>query len=144
MTQLFLVGYEKRTLNGFLKNLTGEGITAVVDVRDLPLSRRNGFSKNSLAEFLHKNGIKYYHFGSLGAPAKIRQELKKEGNYIKFFKDYDKYISTKSNVLTALFKTVDQERPALLCYEREYDLCHRTMIANKIIKIHPNIKVIPI
>ena len=144
MTQLYLIGYEQRSISDFLKSLKNEGVTAIVDVRDVPLSRKNGFSKTSLAKFLLKNGIEYYHFGGLGAPSKLRNELKQKGDYLKFFRDYDNYISSKTEIFNRLYKTLKNTRPALLCYERENDLCHRSMIANRINKIYPQIKIIPI
>lgn len=43
------IGYEKTGWAEFLARLRSAGIRQVIDVRDLPLSRRAGFSKRALA-----------------------------------------------------------------------------------------------
>ena len=62
MPSLFLTGYENETIEEFLKKLQSEGITTVIDVREIPLSRKYGFSKKQLIEQLDTLGIKYFHF----------------------------------------------------------------------------------
>jgi uncharacterized protein (DUF488 family) len=39
----------------------------VIDVRDVPLSRKKGFSKNQLSENLRTHGIQYVHLKGLSA-----------------------------------------------------------------------------
>ncbi|WP_339548507.1 uracil-DNA glycosylase family protein, partial [Pseudomonas sp. RA_35y_Pfl2_P32] len=51
------IGYEATTMADFLAALTGAGVERVIDVRALPLSRRPGFSKTSLAASLAEAGI---------------------------------------------------------------------------------------
>jgi uncharacterized protein (DUF488 family) len=59
--KLFTIGYEKTTQGGFIDALTVAGVKTVIDVRDLPNSRRAGFSKNVLAASLAAAGIGYVH-----------------------------------------------------------------------------------
>ncbi len=49
MKKLFTIGYEGAQLADFLATLACHRVSVVVDVRELPLSRRKGFSKNRLA-----------------------------------------------------------------------------------------------
>ena len=58
---IFTIGYEGTTMDAFLAALKGAGVEQVIDVRALPLSRRPGFSKNSLAATLKDAGIGYVH-----------------------------------------------------------------------------------
>ena len=51
------IGYEGRLADGFLKDLTGSGIQILVDVREMPISRKRGFSKSTLSELVQKAGI---------------------------------------------------------------------------------------
>src|ERR1700709_1764502 len=46
---LFTIGYEKAGFVAFIATLRRAGVATVIDVRDLPLSRRAGFSKRQLA-----------------------------------------------------------------------------------------------
>ena len=77
MKKLFLTGYEKETIEEFLDKLKKENITTVIDIRETPLSRKNGFSKNLLSKLLEKKGINYFHFQDLGSPKELRDKLKK-------------------------------------------------------------------
>ena len=69
---IFTIGYEATTMADFLSALTGAGVQRVIDVRALPLSRRPGFSKSSLAAALNEVGIDYVHLKALGTPKEGR------------------------------------------------------------------------
>ena len=49
---LYTIGYEATTMAEFIAALTRAGVTQVIDIRALPLSRRPGFSKSPLAASL--------------------------------------------------------------------------------------------
>ena len=55
---LYTVGYEGAVLGDFIATLKAFGIKQIIDVRDLPLSRKRGFSKNALASALAEAGIR--------------------------------------------------------------------------------------
>ena len=144
MKTLFLTGYEKETLKDFLNKLKREGITSVIDVREIPLSRKNSFSKKILEKELAKYRIKYYHFPELGSPTMLRNRLRETNDYLNFFRDYRKYISKKRNLIAKLVKLVvsNGENSTLLCFERHSDLCHRSIIASEILRMNKSVEVI--
>jgi uncharacterized protein (DUF488 family) len=47
-TKLVTVGYEWRSLGELVDALRAAGVERLIDVRELPLSRRRGFSKTSV------------------------------------------------------------------------------------------------
>lgn len=57
VSMLHTIGYEGLTIGEFLDILSIHNIDLVVDVRELPLSRKRGFSKKVLAHKLGENGI---------------------------------------------------------------------------------------
>jgi uncharacterized protein (DUF488 family) len=65
---LFTIGHEGRSLDELVDELARAGVNRLVDVRQLPLSRRRGFSKTALGETLHIAGIEYVHVKALGNP----------------------------------------------------------------------------
>lgn len=146
MPHLFLTGYEKESLVVFLKKLKREKITTLIDIREIPLSRKNGFSKPNLKKELSKQGIMYYHFPGLGSPTGLRRRLKDTGDYLSFFKKYREYISGKRGLVNKLVDLVvkNGDNSALLCFERHSDLCHRSIVASEALKVNRNIKVIPL
>ncbi|UCF43976.1 MAG: DUF488 domain-containing protein [Planctomycetota bacterium] len=83
---LFTVGYEGTNINGFIANLLTNSVDCVLDVRQRPLSRKPGFSKNELAQRLNSSKIQYVHLPDLGTPKPIRQKLKSTRDYSTFFK----------------------------------------------------------
>lgn len=143
--KLYLTGYEKENIDEFLKKLKEAKITTVIDIREKPLSRKNGFSKFILEKLLVKNGVTYFHLQDLGSPEYLRTQLKKDLNYLTFFKEYRKYLHQKPNLIK---KTLDviyaNGRSTLLCFEKEYQLCHRSIVASELIKCDPNLQVIPL
>lgn len=145
MPKLFLTGYEKETIDEFLIKLEKAGITTVIDVREIPLSRKNGFSKVNLGKILKGRGIEYYHFPELGSPSKIRGELKATGDYLEFFRAYRKHARNElvavKDVLTLIQK---KKHSVLLCFERNCELCHRTILASELLKLNPQLQVTPI
>ena len=56
-TALFTIGYEGRALDELIAELQAHRIDRVIDVRELPLSRRRGFSKTPLREALAAHDI---------------------------------------------------------------------------------------
>lgn len=142
---LFLTGYEGETVKVFLEKLEDSKITSVIDVRETPLSRKNGFSKNSLQDILSSVGIDYYHFPELGSPAELREELHSSGDYLSFFKKYRNYIRNEEESIRAVSAVINEDKsPALLCFEKVTDLCHRTILASEILKVNPHLQVIQI
>ena len=43
MKKIYLTGYEAETIEEFLKKLKDNKVTTVIDIREKPLSRKNGF-----------------------------------------------------------------------------------------------------
>ena len=74
--KLFTIGYEGLDVADLVAQLHKEGITRIVDVRELPLSRRPGFSKARLAAALQEAGIAYEHVRALGNPKPLRDRFK--------------------------------------------------------------------
>ncbi len=49
MATLFTVGYEGSKPSDLFASLQDNGVTLLIDVRDVPISRKPGFSKTSLS-----------------------------------------------------------------------------------------------
>ena len=74
---LFTIGYERRSPDELVRVLGDAGVTLLADVRELPNSRRRGFSKNALAAALGEAGILYAHERALGNPKPYRDAWKR-------------------------------------------------------------------
>lgn len=129
MTRVFTIGYEETSMDQFLSALKRAGVEQVIDVRALPLSRRPGFSKNILAATLREAGIGYVHLKALGTPKEGRDAAKK-GDRATLERVYDSQLQLpEAQAEAAKMRALAAEKPsALLCYERNPEHCHRTLL----------------
>src|SRR5436305_611514 len=127
--RIYTIGYEATTMAEFLAALTKAGVQRVIDVRALPLSRRPGFSKSSLAASLREAGIDYVHLKQLGTPKRGRDAAKK-GDVATLREVYDVQLGLpEAQAQVAQMRALAAEKPsALLCYERDPCHCHRTLL----------------
>ena len=98
------IGYEQTALRDFIQTLREEGIACVIDVRDLPQSRRAGFSKRQLAASLEEAGIAYVHLKALGTP--------KEGRVANRQRDYPRFWDIVERQLARPEAELDLQRAA--------------------------------
>ena len=126
---IFTIGYEGTTMDAFLAALKQAGVEQVIDVRALPLSRRPGFSKNSLAATLRDAGIGYVHLKALGTPKPGRDAAKK-GDWRTMESVYAGQLQLpEAQAEAAKMRALAAEKKsALLCFERDPHHCHRTML----------------
>ena len=127
--KVFTIGYEGATMETFLAALEGAGVQRVIDVRQLPLSRRPGFSKAPLAATLKEHGIGYVHLKALGTPKPGRDAAKK-GDRATLETVYAGQLELpEAQAEAARMREMIAEMPsALLCFERDPGMCHRTLL----------------
>ena len=130
MNYLFTIGYEGSSLEDFIATLKALNIETLVDVREIALSRRKGFSKTALKNALECAGIKYQHEKSLGSPKEIRNRLKEDKDYTRYFLEFNAYLKSQDELLKKLINT-HSENIVLMCYERDPKTCHRSAVADR-------------
>jgi len=126
---LFTFGYEGHAIDGFIARLKQAGVTVVVDVRELPLSRKRGFSKTAFAAALKRAGIAYNHAPVLGCPKPIRNRYKLDGNWKRYEKAFNTYIVTQPTAVAELAKFSKTSKACLVCFEADFNFCHRSLVA---------------
>lgn len=122
-------GYEGLELSEFIARLRAAGVRAVVDVRELPLSRKQGFSKRALAEALAGSGIAYRHVPALGCPKPIRNQYREDNDWSRYAKAFSAYLRQQSEAVAALAKSSRGIKECLVCFEADYTVCHRSIVA---------------
>ena len=63
---LFTLGYESLTIEAFITGLQAAQVKTVLDVRELPLSRKKGFAKSAFCAALSAHDVAYLHGPALG------------------------------------------------------------------------------
>lgn len=130
-SQIFTIGYEGADIADFTATLVEAGVLHLFDVREIAHSRRRGFSKTALQALLASQDIQYTHFRKLGDPKEGR-EAAKRGDYDKFRKIFMSHLSsTEAQAELAIAAQLALSTSVcLLCFERDQNLCHRTIVAS--------------
>ncbi len=131
-SQLFTIGYEGTDIKSFILQLKENAVECLLDVREIPFSRKRGFSKTALAKRLSAEHIRYLHFKELGSPKNVREKLKQTRDYEEFFNNMDAYLAHKKESIESAYHYVRQYVCCLMCFERQASQCHRTIVAKRI------------
>lgn len=123
------VGYEKfRDNRALAAHLVAQGVRRLVDVRELPMSRRRGYGKTALAEAMAGSGIEYVHMKGLGNPKPYR-DMYKSGDVEQGRKRYTSHLLGKARgALDQLVPLLRDKRTVLMCVEHDVAICHRAVI----------------
>jgi uncharacterized protein (DUF488 family) len=132
MTTLFTFGYEGLAIGSFVARLQAASIDTVLDVRELPLSRKPGFSKAALAEALRRAGVGYDHVPALGCPRAIRHRYRADGNWPAYVEAFGAYLAAQDQAVATLAKLSGATRACLLCFEADFNRCHRSLVAREV------------
>ncbi len=133
MQTLFSLGYQGHSIATFIDVLRAHGITAVIDVRERPYSRKPDFSKKRLSAHLAAAGIDYAHVVELGTPKPIRDEVRRSKDYGAFFAAVRPLVEAEEAALQAVLAQAMAETCALLCYEGPVTECHRLAVAEALL-----------
>lgn len=136
---MFTIGYEGLSPEAFLDRLIEHNVDVLADVREIPMSRKKGFSKSKLENLLKKHEIEYVHLKDLGSPTPLRRKLKLDHDYGSFFKEYSIHLlGSATNSLEILQKLAVQRKVCLMCFERDANHCHRRIVAEEVKKMDGN------
>ena len=130
--KIYTVGYEGLDIDSFLSLLADNDIETVVDVREMPLSRKPGFSTKSLASVLNLSGREYVHMVDLGCPKLVRDRYREDGNWKRYTEGFMKHLKTQDDAIAELSALAATSNCALLCYEADSNFCHRSMVASAV------------
>lgn len=133
--ELMTIGYEGASIDDFVATLTAANVKCLIDVRELPLSRKKGFSKRALCAAVEAAGIRYEHIKSLGDP-KPGRDAARAGDYKKFRQIFSAHLASDvaQSALDCVIPVAIEGGACLLCFERCHKECHRSMVADEILK----------
>jgi len=132
---LFTAGYEGTDAEAFIETLKLHGVSCLVDVREIPLSRKTGFSKRALAERLKTEGIDYIHMKDLGCPKSIRDLYRENRNWRQYVEHFLGYLATQKAAVNDLVSVATKSVCCLVCFEADYNVCHRSLVAAEVQRV---------
>jgi len=134
---IFTIGHSTRSIEEFTELLKIYGIKEVVDVRSIPKSRHNPqFSEETLLRSLQLAHICYRRVEKLGGLRHSKKDSINLGWHNVSFRGFADYMATPefSEGLEALMKTASKRDTAIMCAEAVPWRCHRSLIADALIK----------
>ncbi len=131
-SRLYTIGYEGIDIDSLIQQLKDNAVECLIDVRQIPLSRKRGFSKTALETSLAAERIQYVHLKELGSPKRLRERLKQTWDYRDFFKKMDAYLASRTDAIESAYQHVRRLVCCLMCFEHIAEHCHRTIVAKKI------------
>ena len=134
---LYTIGYEKALLKDVVSTLAAARVATLIDVRDRPISRRPGFSKRQLAAAIEDAGMRYVHLQALGTPPEGRLAGRRR-EWPRFWGIVEEKLARPEAEL-ALQEAgeIAKATPScLLCYEADWQICHRRRVAEILSQRH--------
>lgn len=129
---LFTFGYEGLTIDGFVARLKDARVNLIVDVRELPLSRKKGFSKTAFRAHLAAADIGYEHWPALGCPKPVRDQYRDDGDWAAYTRGFLAHLGAVKAEVRNLATTARNHRACLVCFEADFGFCHRTYVARAV------------
>ena len=74
-------------------------------------------------------GIDYSHVSELGCPKPIRNQYKLDSDWSAYSRHFFAYLKTQADALASLTKQANRQTICLVCFEANYQECHRTYVA---------------
>jgi uncharacterized protein (DUF488 family) len=132
---VFTIGHSTHPIAAFIALLRAHKIEALADVRSFPGSRRNPqFNQAALRESLRDAGITYHHMVSLGGKRESPSVTGQRKN--RPFSAYIEYSKTEQFQLSLKYleDITATKRVAVMCAEALWTNCHRSIIAQEMIR----------
>ena len=150
MRTISTIGYEGCDLDAFARTLVEAEVRHVLDIRDRPISRKPGFSKNLLSSKLASLAIGYTHIKALGDPKPGRDAMR-AGRKADFLSIFNAHIDLPEGHagLESASRIAVKQHSVLLCFESDHECCHRLIVANRMAQLsslkvrHLKVRCIP-
>ena len=134
---IYTIGHSTRSIEEFTELLKVHDIKEIVDIRSIPKSRHNPqFNEETLRQSLQLAHIRYRNLEKLGGLRHSKKDSINLGWHNTSFRGFADYMATPefSEVLEALMKIASMKRTAIMCAEAVPWRCHRSLIADALIK----------
>ena len=141
MAELYTIGYERESQGALIATLLANDIETLVDIRELPQSRKPGMSKTGLGAAIRGHGMEYVHVRALGTPRDIRHQRKIDHDQAAFAVAFVAYLDTQDDAMRELVERIGKERCCLMCYEADAHICHRWFVAQRAVEMGEGVKV---
>lgn len=147
---IYTIGYKRKTLETFIRQLQGAGVDAVIDIRLRNTSHLAGYTKRDTLDFLLREGfhIAYEHHPELAPTSEILDAYRES----KDADPADLWAAYKAQFIPLLRERHAEEigrdllaryhAPCLLCSEPTAVQCHRRLVAEYWVEHLSNLTIV--
>jgi len=130
-TTVYTIGCGGTTVDGLIRTLIINQVERVVDVRSNPVSRVFGFHKSRLQHLLRKASISYEHHPGLGIAQDDRFGTESPPARRRLLDRYaETTLAQEHAEVVEIAESSKSSHTALLCQERDPEVCHRSRLAD--------------
>jgi len=127
---IYTIGYQGKSVDRVFDQLLKAGIQAVLDVRWNSVSRQYGFAHTSMSQIAQKLGIAYRRIPQLGIPSEQRKRLDGPAAYRQLLDFYESdMLPGRADDVREVAALMMQKPSVLLCFENDFNCCHRSRLA---------------
>lgn len=143
MSEIFTIGYSGFGVEQFVEVLKSYGVTALIDVRSIPLSAHfPAFNQKNISQILRRNDIIYRHYDREFGARQLNAEFFTKGvlDFSKFAKS-PQFLEGVGKIEKGMALGY---KFALMCAEKRPEECHRCiLVAKKFHELGYSVKHIP-
>lgn len=128
---IYTIGFEGKSDEEFIFNLTENDIGLIVDVRLNNRSAKDGYaSYPAIMNLLEQASIKYINDRMLAPDGQIRQGYTEHKDWKEYSCRFHELMG-KRNIYSYINRTYQNQETTicLLCKEKDPDQCHRSLVA---------------
>ena len=131
MRTIHTIGYHRKPLSTFIRQLQAAGVDAVIDIRLRNTSHLAGYTKRDTLEFLLHAGfdLAYEHHPELAPTDAILDAYKETQDWTAYETAFLPLLAERGAAVIGREILARYARPCLLCAEPTADHCHRRLVA---------------
>ena len=119
------------------------GVGLIADIRLNPIGHLAGFAKQrDLKYFLGFFDIEYEHWEKFAPTEELRRAYRSDKNWEKYKKGYQLLIDKRRAIETLDPSLFERKRVCFLCSEAIPERCHRSLVAEMILKSFSEIRIV--
>jgi len=143
--KIFTIGFTQKRAEQFFTLLRDNNIQRLIDIRLHPGGQLAGFAKQDDLPFFLKelaNGCAYVHLPILAPSQEILDDFRRDKNWESYATKFEALMDER-DIPQALDKNLFSDMECcLLCSEATAEKCHRRLVAERLARHWPDVKII--
>lgn len=131
MSQVYTIGFQRKSLSKFIMLLRQAGVDAIIDIRLRNTSHLAGYTKRDDLDFLLNEGfgISYEHHPELAPTAEIFDAYREDKDWSAYEERFQPLLVERQAEKVGREILTRYQTICLLCSEPTADHCHRRLVA---------------